>query len=294
MKIMMGVDNKDSAAMIADMLKAFRFNMPQLDVVHVTETWSDSPVPALKRQEQDLIARYIEMVDDEAKSLLSTVQDNLKAQPFPKVIAHHLKGFVTNSLLKHAEDTHADLVAIASSNKGPIEGLLIGSVSRKTAIAAKISVLFVKKIKNQTKPLTVVFATDHSPYSMRCLEELKKWEPQGFGRIIVTTVYPEPFASALGSFDDNFKVDVSARLHAELENANLEVCKQLKTLGADCLSRVESGSVNDKLAQVMKEEQADLLIVGAQGRSFFERMTLGSVSFDQVMKRSYSVLVVRV
>jgi nucleotide-binding universal stress UspA family protein len=251
-------------------------------------------LPELKRKEQDLITHYVEMIDNEAKILLSAVTDELTSRQLTKVKAHHLKGFITNKLLQHAEDNKSDLVAIASSNKSPIEGLIVGSVARKAAIASKLSVLFIKKPLGHTKPLTAVFATDHSPYSKRCLEEFIRWAPKGFARLVVTTVYPEPFARAMGSFDGNFKTDAGAWLHSELEDSNKEVCDRLKILGAACRSRVESGSVGDTLALVMKEEQADLLIVGAQGRGFMERMTLGSVSFDQVMKRPYSVLVLRV
>ncbi|MBC8134649.1 MAG: universal stress protein, partial [Fibrella sp.] len=39
---------------------------------------------------------------------------------------------------------------------------------------------------------------------------------------------------------------------------------------------------------------ADLLIVGAQGHTLMERLSLGSVSFRQAMTAPYSVMILRV
>ena len=40
-------------------------------------------------------------------------------------------------------------------------------------------------------------------------------------------------------------------------------------------------------------QNADLLVLGAQGHGFLERLTTGSVSLDQAVARPYSVIVMR-
>lgn len=294
MKITMGVDDAGRAALVAETIEALKFTAPKIDIVHVTESWSDAPYSTLQSQSPDLVTRYFEIIENEAKGLLTTVRSDLEQRGFKGTRTHHLQGFVTNQLLQHAQDTGASLLAVGSSGKGPIEAIMVGSVTRKAAIGSDRTLLVAKQPVNKSKPLKAVLATDHSPYAKRFIEEFGRLAPRGIGELVVTTVYPAEMIKAMSSVAGHFKADVGGWLRSELENANQKVCKQLSAIGATCKSRVESASnVSDKLADIMREEKADLLIVGAQGRGFIERMTVGSVALDQVMKRHYSVLVVR-
>jgi nucleotide-binding universal stress UspA family protein len=54
-----------------------------------------------------------------------------------------------------------------------------------------------------------------------------------------------------------------------------------------------NASVNDAIKQTMQEFNAQLLIVGAHGHGFFERMMLGSIALHQVVAEPHSVLVLR-
>ena len=43
----------------------------------------------------------------------------------------------------------------------------------------------------------------------------------------------------------------------------------------------------------MRTANADLLVIGAEGHSFVERLSVGSVALDEVSNSEFSVLVMR-
>ncbi len=292
MKIVLGVDDAARAKDTADLLQALRFQSASIDVVHVLDGRSESYYP-VDRHRPDLIARYMRMQEDNANELLAGTWKELQGRDFVEVTSNVLMGYLSNKLLDYCAQTSADVLAVASSDKGPVEGILIGSVTRKAVIAAPCSVLVSKRRVEPRRPLKVVLATDHSPYANKCIDTFVRWAPRGIGRVTVATVFPEQLVKAMTSVVENFKADVSDWVRAELERTNLEVIERLSGLGAECKSRVESGFVVETLERVMKEEDADLMVLGAQGHGFVERMTLGSVSLDQAVKKPYSVLIVR-
>jgi len=75
---------------------------------------------------------------------------------------------------------------------------------------------------------------------------------------------------------------------------NEQVCERLRALGAQCESRVEEAHPNEAIQNAMKETEADLLILGAQGHGFWDRLAIGSISFHQAIAEPHSVLLLRV
>lgn len=293
MKIVMGVEDQEHLKAAVDLVKGLRFEDPAIELVHVLERVGEEGLPQLEGGRPDLIARYLKMQEEEAQALLAQGEAELKQRGL-SCRTKLLVGLSANRIIAHARESGGDLLALGSTGKGPIESVIVGSVGRKALISAQCSVLIAKKSVAADRPLTVVCATDHSAYANRCMEKLLTWRPKGIGRAVITTVYPEQLLKAMSSVMENFKADVSTWVRAELERNNAQLIQKLAPLGADFKSRVESGQVGDTLERVMKEEQADLLVLGAQGHGFIERVTMGGVSLDQALRRPYSVLVLRV
>jgi nucleotide-binding universal stress UspA family protein len=292
MKIVMGVEERERLKVSGDLVKGLRFEDPAIELVHVLERVGEEGLPQLEGARPDLIARYLKMQEDEAQALLAQGEAELKQRGLA-CRTKLLVGLSANRIIAHAQESGGDLLALGSTGKGPIESVIVGSVGRKALISAQCSVLIAKKSVVADRPLTVVFATDHSAYANRCMEKLLSWRPKGIGRSVITTVYPEQLLKAMSTVMENFKADVSTWVRAELERNNAQLIQKLAPLGGEFKSRVESGRVGDTLERVMKEEQADLLVLGAQGHGFIERLTIGGVSLDQALRRPYSVLVLR-
>jgi len=113
------------------------------------------------------------------------------------------------------------------------------------------------------------------------VEKLLSLSPSGIVEIVVTAVISRGDAK------------VQEWQRAEMKKQVDHIVRRLSPV-AKCRARLEVGRVGDELARVLKEEGAELMILGAQGHGFLERFVMGSVSLEQAVKRPYSVLVLKV
>ncbi|MBP9707830.1 MAG: universal stress protein [Oligoflexales bacterium] len=291
MKIVLGLDSLERAKDISSVVQGLNFEKSELELVHILERLDETNLP-MQGAQIDLVNQYIKMQEEEAKAFLAEGQTALMEKGLA-VKTKLLSGFTANRIIAHAQESKADLLVVGSSGKGRIKEVLIGSVGRKALSSAKCSVLIAKKPFDTKRPMNVVFATDHSDYANRCVDKFLSWNPKGIGRTVVATIYPEQLLMTMQSIMPNLKTDMSNLVRGELDNKNKAVTQKFTQLGIESKSRVESGLVGDTLEKIMKEENADLLIMGAQGHGFVELMTIGSISLDQGLRRPYSVLVVR-
>ena len=217
-----------------------------------------------------------------------------------------------DGLLDYADRLAADLIAVDGPHTGPFVSFLTGSVARALLIGARRSLLIAKPIEPPAgrptdtkdigapadlgnKPLRVVIATDHSPYAAQCLAKLVRFAPAGIGHVTLLSAYPQENLRAMGSLLGGYTLDPALAVRNALEERNARTMSQLSRAfpGTTFESHVSGEPVNDAIANAMVQTRADLLIVGARGHGFVERLELGSVSFHQVMSGPYSVLVLR-
>lgn len=305
MRITLGASDLEQSAIVLNTLEALKFPNARVHLVHVIERLDGRSVPVGQTPHLDLIKTYLKIQEEKGAQILADTMALARGRGFASCSSRVELGLISNTLIARGagDDPSAeegvtcsldhDLLALGSSGKHPLEGVLIGSVSRKAVVGSRKSVLVAKQNLNPKRPMTVVFATDHSPYAAKCLTTFANWQPQGIGRLVLLTVFPEELVKAMTSVMDNFKADVAGWLRSELEEANQKELLLLENLVKDRVSRVESGRVNETIARIMGEEKADLLLLGAQGHGFLARLTVGSISLDQVVSRPYSVLVVR-
>jgi nucleotide-binding universal stress UspA family protein len=193
-------------------------------------------------------------------------------------------------LLDEATKSDAPLVAVNASNRGTLETLLTGSVARAVASAAPQSVLLARP-SEKTGPLHAVLATDHSDYAAQCLETLIGLAPRGIGRLSVLTAFPESYSDEIAEAALGTAVhEMTRRCHAVEQHLQ----GRIGTPETVFESHVVAGKARTVLNDFMEQSGADLLILGAKGHSLIERLTLGSVSFDQAVgSYPWAVLILR-
>lgn len=293
MRIVVGVDPANHYQAVLRLLENLRLPSPEVELVHVIERIQ--PHGALEPLEAgtaiDLITRFEQMQNEEADKLLEEAAMQRGGAGATKT---RLSGFVANELCRHAESTDADLVAVGCSKKGRIEAMLVGGVGRKLVINATQSLLVAKNMPAEPWRGVAVLATDHSEYAGRCVDELLRMAPRGIKRLVLLTAYSEDLAHAIQKSAPAFPVDVPKLIEEKLHVLNRKLVEKLTPLGCQCESRVVCGAPNRVIEATMREQEADLLILGAQGHGLVDRLTLGSVAFRQVVSQPSSVLVLRV
>jgi len=217
-----------------------------------------------------------------------------------------LAGKVSARLMDRADSTHAALIAIDGSPQHSIlDTFLTASVARDVVVSARQSVLIARNrpagavgatSRRASGGLRAVLATDHSSYADRCVELLGRFAPAGIEHLDVLAAYPAQQLRRRRTLAGDLAIDPVEAIHDHLARRNDRVIDVLShhLAGTTFSSHVIAAPVQSAIDQRMMEADADLLILGARGHGFVERILLGSVSFHYaIVNLPYSVLILR-
>ncbi len=294
MKIVVGVDTQGLYESAINILTRAQLSEMELHLVHVIENlFAFNPIPYPGPAFET--AQVLEKIEKSSKELVEKACQELKQKNI-QAKAVILRGHPVDQISHYAEEIAADMIATGSEKKGTLGSLFFGSVTRGLVIGAPKSILIAKGEISDSGKLKAVLATDHSDYNAKAVKQLIKIAPQGFEKITVLTVYDKPPKGfAMFEYDAPELTDEAVQsMEQELHNRNNKIIESLSPLGAECESRVQMGDTNQVLHNVMEETGSDLLITAAQGHGFVERVTVGSITFHQVVSEPYSVWVIRV
>lgn len=297
MRIVLGVDEEMRCAAASRQLARLRFQDAVVDALNVMPPvvfYPGDPL-GMPMPSEEIFEEIRRGKTEEGERLARQAAEQLRQDGLTVGKVQAKFGSPVERLMDQAEAVHADLIAVGCAGKSPARAFFTGSVGRGLIISAQQSVLIAKADTRKTGPLRAVLATDHSPYADSCLGRLLEMAPQGIDHLTVVTVYPKEFLENVRPYLPDFSLDPAIWFEQGLTARNQAAIERLAPLGCgQVTSRVMSGSVNESLEQAMKEADAELLILGAQGHGFAERLRLGSTSFHQALSEPYSVFVLRV
>lgn len=283
MRVVVGV-NHDSYHSALDLIASLAIPSTELALVHVVE----SPLEDLPRIEFDPVREWLQQLEDDGRRALEEARKSLQGADF-QITTEVLHGDTPRVLIEKGKAWGADLIAIGSTRKGHWGALFYGSVTKAVAAGAEQSVLVAKRSPVSEGGLRVVVATDHSEYFNRCYERFLAWNVQGIrSATVLTSVSPRKQQDA-----HRFKEAFDA-LRKDATEKSEALCSQLRQRGIESKRVVSSAPPQEAISEAMREEQADLLILGAQGHGFWDRVRLGSVSYYEVIATDHNVLVLRV
>lgn len=291
MKAMVGVDAAGQYRPALEWLTGLGFAGLNVDLVNVVgSVLVDGSFPdisadnALAQLQIEMQRAGQEDLDDAAKMLVSAGVEGRKIQTF---------GDVTGELLGYADREKIELTAVASHAKDYLGTLFFGSVAKGLVMGATHSILVVKGPVSLANGIHAVFATDHSEYADRCLDWFLAAKPAGIKKVTVVTAFGATRGTAQRFAALMEEVEGANILQSDIEKRTHEVVKKFKSAGYETDFVIESGRPGPVIDHAMNKSNADLLVMGAQGHGFLDRLSLGSVSFHQVVGTSHTVLVVR-
>ncbi|MBC8135494.1 MAG: universal stress protein [Fibrella sp.] len=304
MNILLGIDrgaNTDALTLV----RRLRFSDATFDLNRVIPLSQWEAYGRLSEEEATLNYSGMQEIDrqEEADARATLTAASAYFTPEDGKCAIHIHhGSPVGVLMEHADASHTDLIAVNAAHQGAVLAFLTGSVARGLVTGAEQSVLLARGnlgVEGDTSHrVRAVLATDHSPYMNRCIDLLLRFRPQGLEHITVLTAYPEDSLDSIQSYLPNLAVSPAASLRRDLEERNHSLVRRLtdafRPLSTTVSSQVSGEPVECAITRTMEGTGADLLIVGAQGHTLMERLTLGSVSFRQAMTAPYSVMVLRV
>jgi nucleotide-binding universal stress UspA family protein len=160
------------------------------------------------------------------------------------------------------------------------------------------------------KQMKVLIGYDGSRYADAALDDLKRAGLPKVIDVLVVSVGDAPIVPPLASHEIIEKAIVGERLMSIVEHANkeashglqqsrllaLKACLRLKKQFPSWRVRGEalSGTPSYQIIRKAGEWNADLIVMGSQGRSAIERFILGSVSLEVARQARCSVRIARV
>lgn len=288
---LLGIDASGTSRAALQFFTSLKFSLNGAVLLHAVESvLPDGSFPVLSGHHP--IAQMIHEREEHGKKVIGEAEQAMQAAgiAFESKIEHGDPGQL---MLQHGGP--ADLLVIGTTRQGKWGSLFFGSVAKSVLTGSRENLLVVKNPPPADRPLVAVFANDQSEYCLKCVDVFLRLAPKGLSKIIVATANEVDAGTAalLVRGLPGLAGQAETWVDEKLNERNEEICAKFAALGIECESVVRHGSPNDVLRDVVKESGADLLIVGAQGRGFLERLTVGSVSMHHVVSEEHSVLVLR-
>ena len=209
-------------------------------------------------------------------------------------------------ILVAADQWHADLIAIGARGLGPLERLLLGSVSRAVSHGAHAPVLVARERtgRREGEPLRVMAACDSAAQGQPIAELLSRltWPADAVGQTI--TVVPSLLVGQVPAWLEKQvrTSDVKAMAHAwQLEHqTDLQAkrdqmrafCKQLPGPFQQTEPLVVEGHPAEKILERAAADRVDVIVLVARETGTIARLLLGSTSEAVLNHAPCSVLIV--
>lgn len=200
-----------------------------------------------------------------------------------------------DAIVSEATRWGADLVLTGSRGHGPMTTAFIGSVARAVAERAPCPVLVARGTSFQR----FLFAEDGSPSAFAARHMLASWPVFTGKQLHVLSVahVRTPILSGVAAVasDDVRRAQEDAEMEARSSYGRLavETAEQLRIAGLAAESEVRSGDPAEEIIATAHRRNADVIVLGSRGRGDVERVLLGSVAREVLLRAPCSVLVVR-
>ncbi|KXK12986.1 MAG: universal stress protein [Fimbriimonadaceae bacterium] len=291
-RIVAGIDDHHENAL--SFLDRLRFASADVRLLYVIESlMPDKSFPDLGPNHP--LSVLMAEIEQQSEAKLAAAAAMLAPTGYP-VQTELRKGDSARCLIEFASSWPADIIAVGSAQKGQWGSLFFGSVTKALTAGAEQSILIAKSPPRDQAGVSAVLATDHSPYCDACIERFFSWEANGVRRMTVLTSLDRGTApQQVGPAEASERLtgslpDVKDQLRAR----NEELCLRFRSEGIECESVLVEDHPQSAIAQTMSDTEADLLLLGARGHGFWDRIRLGSVSHYQVVATPHNVLVIRV
>ncbi|HET8587941.1 MAG TPA: universal stress protein [Candidatus Limnocylindria bacterium] len=207
-----------------------------------------------------------------------------------------LRGRPGQALLAEAELIDADLIVMGSRGHGPIQSVLLGSVSTEVTSHARCSVLVARNALTRR----VLLATDGTDTSRPAVEAVASWPMFRTLPVDVVSV-SQPVSSWIGLDPGGFGSAYWAELELELADERLEAHREiarsaserLRSVGVQAQDHVATGSAGQEILEAAKQFGADLIVTGSRRSSASFPGVIGSVARSVLHHAGASVLIVR-
>ena len=209
-------------------------------------------------------------------------------------------GDTAGTLLETAEQQNADLIVMASTGRGALSRLALGSVADRVARNATTPVLLIRE--SDESPTAgaphirrIVVPLDESERAQRALPfALTLAQRLGVELALVTVLEPQVYTMTSPTFGLPVSADLYGEMETQIRSAAEErlatASRDLTSAGATVSTHLLQGSAAGALLDFTNED--DVIVMTSRGASGIARWLLGSVAEKLVRQAAAPVLLV--
>jgi nucleotide-binding universal stress UspA family protein len=196
-------------------------------------------------------------------------------------------------IVRRAETWDADYVVLGSHGRSGLARVVLGSVAERVARHAHCSVLVARPAP---KSGVVLVATDLSEASLPAIREGGAAAKRRGARLVVASAieWGDPVSASVSSLMGAAPVLPPPEVQQAMRDALRATLEQaMAGAGVQGEARVLEGSPASEIVRAADELGAELVVIGARGKTGLLRLALGGVAERVVRSASSSVLAVR-
>jgi nucleotide-binding universal stress UspA family protein len=196
-------------------------------------------------------------------------------------------------IVRRAESWGADYIAVGTHGRSGLARILLGSVAERVVRHAHCSVLVARPVQ---KPGVVLVATDLSEASLPAIAEGGAAAKRRGARLVVASAvdWGDPFAATASGLIGVAPALPSVEVQRDVRDALRSTLEQaLLRAGVQGEARVLEGAPATEIVRAAEELEAELVVIGARGKTGLARLALGGVAERVIRSANASVLAVR-
>lgn len=208
--------------------------------------------------------------------------------------------FVHDEILRQEKAIDADLLVIGSHGRSGFGRLLLGSVTEKVVRASRCPALIVPRLAPDADPdapvqfRRILCPVDFSEASIAALEYAISLAEESDARLTVAHVLEVPPELREHAMAGGIDVDaIRAAAEADRLRRLRELIPDAARTFCDVETAVREGAAYREVLRMAADRQADLIVMGVQGRGALDLMVFGSNTARVARGSTCPVLVVR-
>jgi nucleotide-binding universal stress UspA family protein len=186
-------------------------------------------------------------------------------------------GPVVDTILGRAEEVNADLILIGAGERSAADRFAVGPVAQAVLERAPRPVLAVRPGEPAAAFRKVLCAVDHSAASRRGLQNAARLAQAFDGELAVLTVVP-PVPWLLAAVETGHLAHAGDAHARKWQEEFEQFLKGVDFNGARWSAEVRHGAPHEEVLAAARAGGADVLVMGATGRTGLARALLGGVT----------------
>jgi nucleotide-binding universal stress UspA family protein len=291
MRVLLGVDGSASSDMAA--LLVANLSWPAGATIRVVTAYPGTAAlfyPGEIGTSPEVIQQAEDAMEAEARRMAIHVARRF-ATPDLTVETQVVRERAGTAILQQADAFDAELIVLGNRGRGAFESAVLGSVSAEVVDHGHRPVLIARRDHISR----ILLAEDGSASAAAAAEIIRHWAIL-HGQIVrvmsVADTDPQWNPWRLGETLREAHDAATSTIHDRHEALSVRTAANLVEAGIQAESAVADGSPALRLVEAAVHWDADLIVVGSQGRSGLGRLILGSVARGVLYNAPCSVLIV--